>query len=173
MRSTSSLPEVLRVAGALTVVSTAVFMIVEWIMLVGSTKKHEILLGVLSCTAAGMFLATVRRSSDLEVEFRLADLLTCWRLPWYVAVDLFAIIRVLLRDLYEQGSAPSLYRVSGFVTAKDDPRMVGRRVLATAYATSTPNAIVIGIDTDQSRLLFHQLERSPMPTMLIELGAKG
>jgi hypothetical protein len=78
---------------------------------------------------------------------------------------------VLLRDLFTSHRADSLYRVSGFSTSKDDPRLVSRRVLATIYTTASPNSIVIGIDYKQSRLLFHQVERSAVSEMTRRLGA--
>jgi hypothetical protein len=35
-----------------------------------------------------------------------------------------------------------------------------------------PNFIIIGIDAAQSRMIFHQLERSEVPRMTKELGAQ-
>jgi len=80
---------------------------------------------------------------------------------------------VLLRDLLRSRRAGSFYRVSGFETSKDDPRLIGRRVLATVYTTISPNSIVIGIDFRQSRMLFHQIERSGVSKMAKGLGANS
>jgi hypothetical protein len=44
--------------------------------------------------------------------------------------------------------------------------------LATIYTTVAPNFIVIGIDPELSRMLFHQLERSSVPKMTGALGAQ-
>jgi hypothetical protein len=41
------------------------------------------------------------------------------------------------------------------------------------YTTTAPNFIVIGIDPDLSRMLFHQIERSSVPKMTRELGAQS
>ncbi len=78
---------------------------------------------------------------------------------------------VLLKDLLHIAPAESLYRVSPFATADEDPDHLGRRVLATAYSTATPSIIVIGIDVDQRRMLFHQIKRRDLPSMTKALGA--
>jgi hypothetical protein len=43
--------------------------------------------------------------------------------------------------------------------------------LATLYTTTSPNSIVIGIDFNQNRMLFHQLQRSTFPKAAKSLGA--
>ncbi len=68
--------------------------------------------------------------------------------------------------------AGSYYRVCGFATSKEDPRLIGRRVLATAYTSASPNSIVIGIDFTQSRMLVHQVERREISALAQELGAR-
>jgi hypothetical protein len=62
--------------------------------------------------------------------------------------------------------------VSGFKTSKSDRRLIARRVFATFYTTMAPNFIVIGIDYRQSRMLFHQLERTSVSMMTKDLGAQ-
>lgn len=47
-----------------------------------------------------------------------------------------------------------------------------RRALAIGYSTMTPNMIVIGIDHERGRMLYHQLERSPIAEMTRKLGAR-
>jgi hypothetical protein len=84
----------------------------------------------------------------------------------------FEIIVILLKDLLGIRRAGSFYRVCGFKTSKSDPQLVARRILATFYTTMAPNFIVIGIDFRQSRMLFHQLERSSVSQMTKALGAQ-
>lgn len=145
---------------------------VLWILFVGGTRIHEMLVGLGVLLLTGLFLFRVGETESLNLKFGLADILTCWRIPWYFLSDTFTILLVLLKDLAGAQKAGSFYRFSGFKTAKDDPRLAARRVLATAYTTVTPNAIVIGIDVAQSRMLFHQLQRSEVSRMTKELGAQ-
>jgi hypothetical protein len=44
-------------------------------------------------------------------------------------------------------------------------------VLAVAYTTMSPNFIVLGINTKEKGLVFHQIERSGVPKMTKNLGA--
>jgi hypothetical protein len=96
-----------------------------------------------------------------------------WRIPLYVAIDIWVITLVLFKDLFGIEKADSLFRVSGFQTAKKAPVLVARRVLAIAYTSASPNAIVLGIDYTCSRMLFHQLRRAPLPKMTDDLGGKS
>ena len=148
-----------------------VLMVLEWVLLVAGTRPHEMIVGSAAVLLSALFAAAVSGTSTLALEFNLFDVAQGWRIPWYVLGDCFTLTRVLLRDLFTSHRADSLYRVSGFSTSKDDPRLVGRRVLATIYTTASPNSIVIGIDYKQSRLLFHQVERSAVSEMTRRLGA--
>jgi hypothetical protein len=144
----------------------------EWIVLVAGTHLHEMIVGAASIIATSIFLFFVHRSSKLHIEWRAADVASGWRIPAYIAIDTYIIIKVLFQDLFSTRSAGSFYRVAGFRTSKREPYLVGRRVLATVYTTTTPNAIVIGIDSAQSRMLFHQLQRTSLQKMTEELGAR-
>jgi len=145
----------------------------EWILLVAGPRPHEMIVGTGAIVLSSLFLYAVHQSSTLQLEFTLADVAFGWRIPWYVARGCGQIAGVLFRDLFTTRRAESLYRVSGFKTSKDDPRLVARRVLATIYTTASPNSIVIGIDFTQSRLLVHQIERAPLSTMTKRLGASS
>lgn len=143
-----------------------------WLLFVASTHTHELIVGFLCVVAAAAFLCLVYRSEDLRLLFRLRDVLQCWRIPGELLSGSWQIVLVLIKDLLSIERAGSFYRVCGFRTAKAKPEMVARRVLATAYTSITPNSIVIGIDYTQSRLLFHQMLRSPLSKTTIALGAQ-
>lgn len=148
-------------------------MALEWILLVAGTRPDELIVGGASILLSAIFLATVSKMSTLKLDFHVSDVAQGWPIPWYVLSDCFTLTKVLLRDLFTPHRAESLYRVSGFKTSKDDPRLVARRVLATVYTTTSPNSIVIGIDFKQSRMLFHQLQRSAVSEMTRSLGANS
>lgn len=156
-------------AGVLTL--SVIIMAAEWILLVAGVKRDEMIVGALCVIASALFLQFVYRSEHQELEIRLSDVMQVWRLPWYILSEGWRITVVLLKDLCGLKRASSFYRVSGFKTGKNDPLLIARRVLATAYTTMAPNSIVIGIDYEQSRMLFHQLERSSVPKMTQALGA--
>jgi hypothetical protein len=145
----------------------------EWILLVAGVKPHEMIVGAAAILCSTLFLHCVHSQSTLRLDFRAKDIAAGWRIPWYVLRGCWQITAVLFRDLFTSQRAGSFYRVSGFATSKQDPRLVARRVLATFYTTATPNFIIIGIDFNQSRLLFHQIDRGSVPAMTRQLGANS
>lgn len=144
-----------------------------WVILVGRPSPHEMELGAACAGSTVAFTLFMVRTAGVRIELRLRDLVQGWRIPWYVASDAVVVLSVLMRDVLHVEGARNLYRVCGFDSSKRDPVRIARTVLAVAYATCSPNCIVIGIDQAQSRMLFHQLHRSPVPKMLRALGAKG
>jgi hypothetical protein len=147
-------------------------MAAEWILLVAGVKLHEMIVGAFSIAASAVFLYAIHRTETQRFDFQWSDVFTGWRVPGYLLSDLYQITVALLRDLLGMGKAGSFYRVCDFKTAKAAPRLVARRVLATAYTSATPNSIVIGIDYEQNRLLLHQVVRSPITKMARLLGAE-
>jgi hypothetical protein len=145
----------------------------EWILLVAGIRPHEMIVGAGSVLASALFVLAVRKVSTLRLDFRISDVAQAWRISWYVVSDCYKLVAVLLLDLFTSTRAGSFYRVSGFKTSKEDPRLIARRVLATIYTTASPNSIVIGIDFKQSRMLFHQIERSGLSKMTRNLGANS
>ena len=143
-----------------------------WIVFVGSFNLHELIVGAVASLATLVFITFVCRSSDEELTLRPADLIQFWRIPWYIAVDVYVVTLVAVRDLLHLEPAQSLYRVCGFDTSVHDPVRQACSVMAIAYTTASPNTIVIGIDPTQSRMLFHQIKSSKVPQMTKALGAK-
>lgn len=152
--------------------SVPLLMAAEWILLVAGTQPHEMLVGGFSILLSAIFVWRVHRSSKLRLRFEVRDLVECSRLPWYVLSDSALITLLLFRDVFLRRPVQSFYRVCGFISSKDDPLLLARRVLATACTTASPNSVVIGIDYTQSRLLFHQLTRSSVSKMAKRLGAQ-
>ena len=150
---------------------TASIIGILWLWFVGTTKLHEMLVGVGVVLAATLFIVNVLRSERLPLELRLVDLVQLWRIPWYIVSGIYEIALILIKDLVGN-RAGSYYRYCGFRTSKRDPVKIAQTFLATAYTTTAPNFIVIGIDPEQNHMLFHQLERSTIPKMTRNLGAQ-
>jgi hypothetical protein len=158
-------------AGALTL--SVIIMAAEWILLVAGVRRDEMIVGALATILAAVFLWRTLQVASEPLEFQLRDILTIWRLPWMMISDAWTVTVVLFRDLAGIQSAGSFCRVCGFRTAKHDPLLLARRVLATVYTTSTPNSIVIGTDPSTSRMLIHQLRRGPTSQLQRDLGAQS
>ena len=158
--------------GVLLLLVAVIALATLWLLFTSSLHLQELLFGVVSVTLSALFLTSVYREELQRYDLRSGDVLSLWRVPWYIFGSLWEIIAVLVRDLLGMEPAPSLYRVCGFRTSKEDPLLVTRRALATAYTSVAPNFIVIGIDYAQSRMLFHQIRRSKVPIMTKQLGAQ-
>jgi hypothetical protein len=141
-----------------------------WTACVASFDAHELMIGIPATVVSTAFCLFVVRKLDLRFRPRLAELAEIWRVPWYVTVDVAQIVWVLLLDLFGK-PAPSLFRAASWRENEESGRGTARRVLATAYTTISPNFIVVGIDRDHGRMLFHQLMKSRVPVMLQRLGA--
>lgn len=158
-------------------VSTAIFCVVAaavlWVVFVASANPHEMEVGAACVMATVAFTGFVVRTTGMKFRLRLRDFVQAWRIPWYVVSDAAVVLAVLVKDALRVEQAGNFFRVCGFDSSKRDPVRIARTVLAVVYATCSPNCIVIGIDQTQSRMLFHQLKRTPVPKMLKALGAKG
>lgn len=142
-----------------------------WYVFTASTKSHELLVGVVSAGLTVLFFANVLRTETLNLDLEVRDLVQLWRIPWYILSGCWEITWLLLKDLAGK-RAGSYYRDCGFETSRRNPRLVGRTALAVTYTTTAPNFIVIGVDPEQSLMLFHQLDRSTVPKMTQALGAQ-
>lgn len=151
--------------------TVAVLLAGEWVLLVAGTKGHEMLVGAFAVALSTIFLAVVWRQDAQHIQLNARDVLEGWRIPWYLLADAWVVTRVLVLDLMGR-RAGSFYRVSGFRTARERPELVGRRVLATLYSSMSPNSIVLGVDWKQSRMLTHQIERSPISRMTKNLAGQ-
>jgi hypothetical protein len=143
-----------------------------WIVFVGGTQKHEMDVGAGVLLLSAAFLYTIWQTETLKLDMRVRDLLQGWRIPWNILIRDCQMIAILAKDLAGMKPAGSFYRVTGFRNPGSAPRFAGWRFLATAYTTTAPNFIVIGIYPQQKRMLFHQLERSTVPKMTQALGAE-
>jgi hypothetical protein len=144
-----------------------------WVWLVAGTHLHEMVIGAVVVVLATLYLNVVRESSQNKIRLEWNDVAQCWRLPWYMVCDTWVVTLVFFGDLLHLRPAGSYYRVCRFKCSQRDPAVLGRGVLATIYMTATPNTIVVGIDPELSRMLFHQIERSSVPEMTQALGGQA
>ena len=145
-----------------------------WILFVSSSiNKDEMMVGAVCAIATIVFTFFTARTMGVKFALRLRDFAEGWRLPWYILADAVTVTAVLVKDVFGIERARNLFRVCGFDTSKHDPVRIARTVLAVAYATCSPNSIIIGVDQAQSRMLTHQLKRSAVSVMTKRLGARG
>lgn len=144
-----------------------------WVVFVWTGSLDEYIVGVVAVAASLAFTFAVAKTVGLTVRFELRDVLQAWRIPWYIVTDVSQVTMVLIKDILGIAPAGNLFRVCGFDASRHDPVRMARSTLAVVYTTASPSFIVIGIDPDQSRMLFHQVQTSEMPAMARSLGARG
>ncbi|HET9753909.1 MAG TPA: hypothetical protein VFP52_13145 [Myxococcales bacterium] len=123
---------------------------------------------VVSASASKMVLE--KRLAPMRGQWRCVAQL--WRLPKYLASGTWEVLAVLARQIFLRRPAPSLLYGVRFDAGGDDDESALRRALAIAYTTATPNFVVIGVDRGRGLLVYHQVQKGPIPEMTVRLGAK-
>ncbi len=145
-----------------------------WLLFVGTFSLHELLVGIIAAILASIGMVAVGMYYPAPFSPSVMDLLALWRLPWYVLSGTFEVFAVAAGDLIGTERAESLFRIVPFEAgSKENPRTTARRVLATVYTTVAPNFIVLGVNANDPKLLFHQIKRSSVPKMTQQLGAEA
>ncbi len=146
---------------------------VLWIMFVGTFSTHELMVGVVATVLAVVGMCVIDVQYPARFSPKLAELLSLWRLPWYLVSGTFSVLKIAMTDLVRTDKAESLFLIVPFnAGAKEGARAVARRVLAVVYSTMTPETIVLGININTKQMLYHELKRSPLPEMTRDLGAR-
>lgn len=157
-----------RIAFRVTVLAST--LLIFWIACVGSFHIHELEIGIPAILIALIFCLFTVRKLPLSFQPSAAELAQVWRLPWDVVRDIIQIVSVLVHDLAGK-PAPWLFRAVGWRDNAETGQGTARRALATAYATVSPNFIMVGIDRELGQMLFHQLHASEVPQLAQRLGA--
>jgi hypothetical protein len=173
MTSRSHTTATIRAASHRFPIVVAISLALGWIWLVAGIRLHEMLVGFVVVVAATLFISIVQRSSTDAISPQWRDVAQGWRIPWYILSKVWEITVVLIKDLFYVRRANSYYRVCGFKSSKRDQTRIAREVLATLFTTAAPNFIVIGIDPEMGRMLFHQIERTSVSEMTRALGAQS
>jgi multisubunit Na+/H+ antiporter MnhE subunit len=146
--------------------------LVLWHVYVGKLQRNEILFG-LACSAVAAFAGHIvfeKHLAPLRAQWR--SVAQIWRMPKYLLVGGWEILAVLARQMLLRQPAESLFYSVPFDDGGDDDESAFRRALAVAYTTATPNFVVIGIDREHRRLIYHQIRKSDVPEMTRRLGAR-
>ncbi len=145
-----------------------------WALLTSGFKLQESLLGIFAALVAALLFMLTRIKTGSFFHPSLRELLSIWRVPWYILAESWLVVRILAEDLLGIRKAGSYFRAVPFDAGTEgDVRTLSRIALATTYSTMAPNSIVVGVDRKQGQMLIHQLQRTPVSEMTRQLGAKG
>jgi multisubunit Na+/H+ antiporter MnhE subunit len=91
-----------------------------------------------------------------------------YRLPPMIAEDLWFLFKCLIREMLRRPLRSSFVKAQ-FSSNDDTCRAAAQRALAILFVSTTPNSIVLDIDTQENQLLYHQAEPAPVPELLRQL----
>jgi multisubunit Na+/H+ antiporter MnhE subunit len=132
--------------------------------------RDEAVIGVVVAAFAATGSHVVLRAGLIRFAGRARWVAEAWRLPKYAVTGIVDIFAALFRQLSTGRPAASLLLEVPFATDGGEGAPV-RRALAVTYTTMTPTSIVLGLDDERRRMIYHQLDRSPVTEMTRRLGA--
>lgn len=139
-----------------------------WFVFVYELSLIELLAGAAAAAVTVVALEISLHTVPLDFKPEVRWLLAAFMLPLIVVKDMAALLRALARLLAAK-RIRSLFQVTHFRSSSEEPRAAAKRVLAVAFTTVSPNSIVVGIDQKSGLLLFHELEKTPLPKIIEEL----
>lgn len=154
------------------VVFLTVVLAVFWLAFIADLRPDDLYVGIPALILSLAFAFFAIRNMPIRFRPTLRDLVQVWRLPWYIISGLAEIAWVLVKDLVGK-RAESLFRAAPWDPRGDDGHDVALRALAVGYTTIAPNFIIVGIDRERGRMLFHQVSASSVPIMTQRLGAES
>jgi hypothetical protein len=128
-----------------------------YMLLIDTSSQPELWAGLGAWILAAIAYEISREQGLVEARIRLTWLLRSWRVAIRVPVHVALVSRDAVAQLLAPRSRRGRFRAVPFGAGGDEPVDAGRRALAEALGSLTPNTIVIGIDTESKLLLVHQL----------------
>ncbi len=142
-----------------------------WLLLVNTTKAHELWMAAIAACFAATAAEIVRTQRFAAFRPRVSWLAEAWREPWYILEGCISIFAALIRHFVCPEA--SVLRNVVFDPGGPDPSSAARRALAIVYTTMPPNFVVLDIDVHHRVMLVHQVSESGTPTMTRKLGARS
>jgi len=140
-----------------------------WLVFVFSLSLSELVAGAVAAALGVLATEVVRLRNLIRIDFRLSWFYSLWRLPLDAVRESFLAYRFLFDYLLRRER--SAMNAVVLHARTEDSLMRGKRALAVALVSATPNTISLGYDPGQDRMLIHQLYPAPLPRILHILGA--
>jgi len=143
-----------------------------WVLFVGKLEKEELWVGVPVVALAVLASEVVRTQHLIRFSVRLRWLAQAWRIPGEVLSGTGVVLKALFLQLFAGRQAGSHVLEVPYEAPDDDAEAAALETLATTFTTMAPNFIVIGIDRERKRMMYHQVERTELPEIARRLGAR-
>jgi multisubunit Na+/H+ antiporter MnhE subunit len=128
-----------------------------YLLLIDTTSLPELYAGAGATLLAAVAFETAREQGVTEARAPLRGFLRAGRVLRRVPAQIWLVSRAALAQLLRPQAARGSFRAVPFDAAGDGAGDAGRRALAEALGSLTPNTIVVGIDPGTRLILVHQL----------------
>lgn len=139
-----------------------------WLLFVYQASVSELLAASAASAIAAFSFYVITRSIPLDFRPRLYWIAQAYLLPGMIGQELWVLFKCLLRDIRGVPSRSS-FVMTPFTFVTDSRYSAAQCALATLFVSTTPNSVVLDIDSDNRKLFYHQLEPAPVPTILRRL----
>lgn len=130
-----------------------------WLWLDDTLVAPELVVGALCAAISATVAQFVLERAGPRLRLRWSWFRLVWRPLITVVPDLWRLTRVLALSLARRRTRHGRFRAVQFdAGSARSPYDTGRRVLAKAAGSFSPNTYVVGIDADRDLMLVHQLE---------------
>jgi len=142
-----------------------------WLLLVGNTSRHELLVGAVCALLGAYSDALVKASGFARFYVRIYEIGQALLVPGYILRDTWIVILETFRRALG-GPDNSRWLVLPYERTKDTEADRADRALVTALSTMSPNEIAIGVDRKKKHIYIHQLVARPATLLVQNLGVK-
>ena len=129
-----------------------------WIVLVGTNSGLELIAGACAGLLGALLAVALRRQGLLRFRFEARWLVKALKVPWRVLYEMGAVFWALALHLVGLRRLSGRYRAFDFPAGGDDPTSRGRRAVATAADSLSPNTMPVDVDRERDLALRHELD---------------
>jgi hypothetical protein len=131
-----------------------------YLLLIDITSLPELIVGAVAAALAASAFELAREQQTVGgLSARLRWLGTLHRPMKNVPGDIAMLSLLAFRQLVRPKSVNGTFRAVPFRCGDDQQLETGRRAMAEAFGSFSPNTIVVGVDGEQELILGHQLLR--------------
>jgi multisubunit Na+/H+ antiporter MnhE subunit len=129
-----------------------------YLLLIDTTQLPELYAGAGATALAALAFEVSREQGFAEAALPIRGFARAWRLATRLPVEIWLVsVTAVAQLIRPRAQARGRFRAVHFDAGGDGPGDTGRRALAEALGSLTPNTIVVGVDPDHKLILVHQL----------------
>jgi hypothetical protein len=141
-----------------------------YMVLIDTSSQPELWAGLGGWILAAVAYEVSREQGFAEARIKFGWIVRGWRVAVRIPAHVALVGRDAIAQLFSPRSPRGQFRAVRFEACGEDRTDVGKRAVAEALGSLTPNTIVVGIDTERKLLLVHQLHRQGGREELDPLG---